>query len=114
MSVYPTLCAAAGIPTPAHVHGENIISLLANPNTPWDKPALTTFGFNNHAVRTNDWRYIRYENGDEELYDRKNDPYEWTNLANKPNMDSIKKMLVQHIPTENKPHGKTKKNTNPE
>jgi arylsulfatase A-like enzyme len=114
MSIYPTLCAAAGIPIPAHVQGENIINLLANPAMPWDKPALTTYGFNNHAVRTNAWRYIRYDNGDEELYDRKNDPYEWTNLASKPDLEHIKTMLARHIPTENKPHDKTKKNTNAE
>jgi len=30
------------------------------------------------------WRYIRYEDGSEELYDHRVDPDEWTNLANKP------------------------------
>ena len=36
---------------------------------------------NNHAVRTKDFRYIRYEDGTEELYNHQNDPNEWTNLA---------------------------------
>lgn len=35
----------------------------------------------NYSYRTKNWRYIRYRNGKEELYDHRNDPYEWTNLA---------------------------------
>jgi hypothetical protein len=35
-------------------------------------------------LSTDRWRYIHYSNGDEELYDIGNDPWEWTNLANKP------------------------------
>ena len=35
----------------------------------------------NHAVRTEQWRYIRYVDGTEELYDHSQDPYEWKNLA---------------------------------
>ena len=34
-----------------------------------------------YALRSQQWRYIRYHNGDEELYDCFNDPYEWHNLA---------------------------------
>jgi len=33
------------------------------------------------ATRYDNWRYIRYKNGKEELYNTKKDPYEWTNLA---------------------------------
>jgi arylsulfatase A-like enzyme len=35
----------------------------------------------NYSYRTKDWRYIRYRNGKEELYDHRTDPYEWNNLA---------------------------------
>ena len=44
----------------------------------------TTYRYKNHTVRNAGWRYIRYENGDEELYDETKDPNEWTNLATKP------------------------------
>ena len=57
-------------------------ALLVEPKAPWDKPALTTYKFQNHAVRTEGWRYIRYADGGEELYNESKDPYEWTNLAN--------------------------------
>ena len=45
-------------------------------------PALMTYGRGNHAVRSERWRYIRYADGSEELYDHDVDPHEWTNLAN--------------------------------
>ena len=34
--------------------------------------------------RTERWRYIRYADGGEELYDHASDPHEWTNLAERP------------------------------
>jgi hypothetical protein len=58
----------------------------------------------NHAVRTEQWRYIRYANGDEELYDEKQDPYEWTNLATKREFDSVKAELSKALPVHNAPH----------
>ena len=84
MSIYPTLTDLCGIPTPKHVEGESLRALLVNPQAPWDKPGMTTYRYKNHTVRTAAWRYIRYENGDEELYDETKDPNEWTNLAPKP------------------------------
>ena len=108
MSIYPTLCELAGIPLPKHVEGVSIKLLLQNPKADWKTPALTTFGFQNHTVRTEQWRYIRYANGGEELYDHRNDPYEWTNLASRAEMKSIKTELAKSFPQTNKPEGKQK------
>src|SRR5437016_2817367 len=79
MSIYPTLTDLCGIPTPSHVQGKSIRSLLADPKSPWDQPALTTYKYMNHAVRSEAFRYIRYADGGEEFYDERKDPYEWTN-----------------------------------
>lgn len=103
MSIYPTLCDLAGIATPKHVQGESIKSLLTNPASDWSRPGITTFGRNNHAIRTAKWRYIRYANGDEELYDELQDPYEWTNLATKSEHAAVKAELAKWLPTENNP-----------
>lgn len=103
MTIYPTLCDLAGVPIPSHVEGKSIRSLLIDPTSAWNTPAMTTYEFNNHAVRTEDWRYIRYNNGDEELNDEKNDPYEWKNLANQSSLASTKAELGKAMPTENKP-----------
>lgn len=101
MSVYPTLTDLAGIPTPQHVEGKSLRPLLIDPQAEWSQPAITTFGFNNHAVRTEGWRYIRYANGDEELYDEIADPKEWKNLAARPEYASRKAELAKFLPTTN-------------
>lgn len=103
MSIYPTLCDLCGVPRPAHVQGESLRPLLANPAAPWDRPALTTYRFMNHTVRAEGWRYIRYADGGEELYDEARDPYEWINLAGKPEFAARKSELSRWLPQENKP-----------
>ncbi|HUQ69417.1 MAG TPA: sulfatase [Planctomycetaceae bacterium] len=101
MSIYPTVCDLAGVPIPSHVQGPSLKPLLTNPDTKSPQPAITTFHLNNHSLRFPDWRYIRYADGGEELYDHKSDPYEWTNLANDSKYAAVKKDLAQYLPTQN-------------
>lgn len=101
MSIYPTLCDLTGIPKPSHVEGETIRPLLTDPSTAWDKPAITTYGQNNHAIRTAKWRYIRYHDGGEELYDHSKDEYEWTNVAGDPANAAVKAELAKQLPKVN-------------
>jgi len=103
MSIYPTLCDLCGIEAPKHLQGVSIRPLLADSQAAWDRPGITTFGFKNHAVRTAGWRYIRYADGGEELYDEAKDPYEWKNLANDPNFAQQKAELAALLPVDNKP-----------
>jgi hypothetical protein len=117
MCVYPTLCELAGLPVPAHVEGRSIVPLLRDPQAPWELPAMTTHGYMNHTVRTEGWRYIRYADGSEELYDEARDPYEWTNLALKPEHAATKAQLAKWLPTTNAPHrgpGKADEGDEPE
>ncbi len=100
MSVYPTLCDLAEIPIPEHVEGPSIVQLLKNPKSEWERPAISTHGYKNHAIRTEDWRYIRYSNGDEELYDIKADPFEWTNLADRSQSTAVKLALADWLPDQ--------------
>jgi arylsulfatase A-like enzyme len=104
MSIYPTLCDLTGLTTPKHNEGVSIKKLLADPKAEWKLPALTTHGFQNHAIRTEQWRYIRYANGDEELYDHNKDEFEFTNLALKSaEFVSVKAELARTFPKVNKP-----------
>ncbi len=100
MSLYPTLCSLTGIERPEHVVGHDITPLLKNPAADWAYPAITTHGRGNHAVRTETHRYIRYANGDEELYHNAKDPYEWTNQANNPEYAKLKAKLAAWLPKE--------------
>lgn len=81
MSIYPTLCDLAGLEVPSHVEGANLRQLLEYPGAIWDDKALSTMGYANHAVIDERYRYIRYNDGSEELYDHFDDPYEHTNRA---------------------------------
>ena len=101
MSIYPTLCDLCGIEVPGHVQGRSIHSLLANPKSPWDQPAMTTYLYMNHTIRAEGWRYIRYLDGGEELYDERSDPNEWSNLANKPEFSTKKAELAKWLPKVN-------------
>ncbi len=103
MSIYPTLMDVCGLPKPTHLDGQSIKPLLANPTAPWEQPAMTTHGFSNHGVRNEGWRYIRYENGDEELYNEATDPNEWTNLAKDPQYADRKIEMAKQMPTVNQP-----------
>jgi arylsulfatase A-like enzyme len=103
MTIYPTLTDLCGIPTPKHVQGESIRALLADPKSAWDRPAMTTYQFKNHAVRTEGWRYIRYADGGEELYNEESDPYEWTNLARDSQYEAQKAALAKFLPTKDHP-----------
>lgn len=101
--IFPTLCSLAGLPRPSHVEGHDITSLLANPKSEWVHPAITTWSNGCHAIRTEDYRYILYRNGDEELYHNAIDPFEYTNLANNPEFASTKAQLKAMAPTLNAP-----------
>ena len=86
---------------PKHVEGVSIRRCSPIQRPTWDHPALTTHGRNNHAVRSERWRYIRYADGGEELYDHDADPLEWKNLASDPKLASVKAELAQSLPKTN-------------
>jgi arylsulfatase A-like enzyme len=101
LDIYPTLSELCGLPPRAELEGVSLLPLLKNPSSPWDRPALTTHGRNNHTVRSERWRYIRYRDGTEELYDHENDPLEWTNLAEKREHAQVKENLAHWLPKVN-------------
>ena len=80
-NVYPTLVSLCSLPEKEGLDGHDMTPLLKDPSSVWSYPAITQIQVGNSAVRSQDWRYIRYKDGSEELYDRKNDPNEWQNLA---------------------------------
>jgi arylsulfatase A-like enzyme len=100
-SLFPTICELAGVPVPEHAEGVSIKPLLAKPSAKWKQPAITTHLRNNHAITTEEWRYIRYADGSEELYDQNKDPREWNNVAAEPKYAKVKKDLAQYIPKVN-------------
>lgn len=78
--IYPTLIRRAGIARPKHLHGYDLSPLLQNPGMHWPHGVLNTHGEGNHALRTSQYRYIRYQSGERELYKIDEDAYEENNL----------------------------------
>jgi arylsulfatase A-like enzyme len=100
MDIYPTLTELAGLERPAHVEGRSLVPLLEDPSQDWDYPALSTYGYGNHSVVSERYRYIRYVDGSEELYDRLEDPNEWTNLASIERFTAVIERLRTYLPAE--------------
>ena len=103
MDIYPTLNQVCGLPARKELEGNSILPLLRNPQANWDQPALTTFNRGNHSIRSERFRYTRYSDGGEELYDHQADEMEWVNLATKPEYTTIKRELARWLPTVNAP-----------
>jgi arylsulfatase A-like enzyme len=102
LSVYPTLLELCGLPKYERNEGISLVSLIKNSsNDENDLNAITTYGMNNHAVRTEQFRYIRYEDGGEELYDHFSDPSEWYNLAKVDSLTATKSQLKRLLPNIN-------------
>ncbi len=100
IDIYPTLTELCGLPARVGIDGLSLVPQLRDPAATRERPALTTFGFKNHAVRSAKWRYIRYSDGTEELYDHDNDEMEWTNLAGDAQYAEVKAELGAWMPKE--------------
>ncbi|MDP6444382.1 MAG: sulfatase [Pirellulaceae bacterium] len=103
MDIYPTLADLCGLPIGDHLDGVSLRPWLEDPRRARLRPAVTTHGRNNHAVRTERFRYIRYADGSEELYDHDEDPNEWKNLAKNSEFAKYKADLAKWLPKQNAP-----------
>ncbi|QDT93470.1 sulfatase [Gimesia algae] len=101
MNIYPTLCDLCELPIGGYLDGVSMVPLLRDPDIIWERPALTTHGRLNHALRDNRYRLIRYQDGSEELYDHEKDPMEWKNLADDPQYVEVKQRLAKSFPSKN-------------
>lgn len=81
IDLYPTLLELCGLVERPENEGRSLVPLLDDPDADWRFAISTTYGRMNHALRSVDHRFIRYEDGSEELYAHNEDWNEWTNLA---------------------------------
>jgi len=96
----PTLLELCGLPGDNECDGVSIVPLLKEPEAKRERSALMTYGRGNHAVRSERWRYIRYADGSEELYDHASDPRERVNVAEKSEHAAIMEMHRKWLPVE--------------
>ena len=80
IDLFPTIAELCGVEAPPHPDGNSLVKSMSEVHRP-GQPVLMSWGRGNHSVRTADWRYTRYHDGGEELYNHRTDPNEWNNLA---------------------------------
>ena len=110
LDIYPTLLELCGLPAVEGLEGHSLVPQLKSAKAPRPWPAITSHNQGNHAIRTEQWRYIRYADGSEELYNMKRDPNEWINLAGQRKYASVKMELSQWLPKTDLPPAPGSKN----
>lgn len=101
LDLYPTLLELSGLPANPNLEGDSLVPLLKDPDR--ERAVTMTYQRGNHAVRSTRWRYIRYTDGSEELYDHSADPSEFTNLAPDASYATIIAQLKGALPPRNAP-----------
>ncbi len=115
IDIYPTfqdLCEMTGETKKneqgADIDGHSLRAFLEDPNTDsWDgpgvaleavvNPASSEFAMQNYAVRSENYRYIHYPSGEEELYDHSKDNNEWKNLIFDSNYATVAQELRDEL-----------------
>lgn len=108
IDIYPTLVELCKLPKNSHLDGVSLVPQLRDSSTPRDHPAITSSYAGNHSIRSRDCRLIVYEDGAEELYDHRNDPDEFHNLAGQSKYKVIRDELARWLPQESVPEFKAK------
>ena len=98
LDLYPTLVELAGIEYKSGLDGFSLASFVANPNAGVrGSNFVVTSKATGDALRSKRWRYIKYSNGQEELYDHRDDPNEYVNLAGSEEYAAIKTKLKRRL-----------------
>ncbi|HEV2747786.1 MAG TPA: sulfatase-like hydrolase/transferase [Allosphingosinicella sp.] len=99
VDIMPTVLDLLGMEIPAGLSGRSLVPFIADPGLTDGGIAVTTM-YGSAAIRTNDYRYIRYEDGSTELYDLRNDPNQWHNLAADPAWQAVRTQLDAQLRSE--------------
>ena len=103
LDLYPTLVDLAGLPANDDNEGSSLKPLVDGSSTSSGHVAITAYGYGNHAIRDQRYRYILFRDGSEELYDHQQDPDEWQNLASNAEYETVKQQMRQHVPAVSAP-----------
>jgi arylsulfatase A-like enzyme len=99
IDLFPTLIDYCDLPAPRQgTEGRSLRPVLENPGAPWTRPAITVYEDNVFSAADDRFRYIRYADGTEELYDHADDPHEFKNVAAEPAHSAVKARLRAAMP----------------
>ncbi|QBN20479.1 sulfatase [Flavobacterium nackdongense] len=103
LDLFPTVLDLSGIEKPDFLEGTSLVPLLTDANYKRKEPAITTYEKGNISVEKNDWNFIQYKDGSEELYNHATDPKEFKNVIKvKENQAIIKELRAYVTKLKNK------------
>ncbi|MEN8247381.1 MAG: sulfatase-like hydrolase/transferase [Bacteroidota bacterium] len=114
VDVYPTiqeLCNLEGSTRKncegAELDGTSLVPFLDDPLGVWEgpksalsvvnNPVTNDHGLQNYSLRSKQYRYIKYGDASEELYDHDVDAYEWNNVKDNPDYQSVLEEMRQEL-----------------
>ena len=109
VDIFPTLIELCSLPPVRNLDGMSLVPWLLDPGRKRLQPAITIEERGHVSVRTAHYRAIHYQTSEWELYDHRNDPNEWTNLARDPEHASVLRETSRWIPARRKPSANSKK-----
>ena len=98
IDIFPTLIELCGLTKKPELDGMSLVPVIKNPNYSRKEPVITMSEERHTSVVDRRYRLIRYSDGTEELYDRKNDSHEWKNRAADPDLNTVKERLARFVP----------------
>lgn len=105
LDIYPTLAELCDLKPPPDLDGRSLVPLLKSPEAEWQSTAITGLTSKRGpwsayiSLRNEQGRYIRYHDGQEEFYDTRKDPHEWSNRIGNPTYVDVLKQMRSAIPS---------------
>ncbi|HBQ64020.1 MAG TPA: hypothetical protein DD727_03680 [Clostridiales bacterium] len=111
VDLMPTILETAGLPVPGHIHGKSLLPYMIG-DLPEDNASPYAYCMRASAnaahvrqpagtrvtgrmIRSREWKYVQYADGEEFLYHLIDDPGETRNRADSPEGNEIKETLRQ-------------------
>lgn len=99
VDIFPTVCDFAGLPAPASAQGLSLLPLCrAGAPAPWPRTAAFAEAEDRKCIRTARYRMVFDPLGRaNELYDHATDPWEMTNLYDRPDSAPVRLELAEEF-----------------
>ena len=100
LDIFPTIADYGGLPVPDELEGLSLRPLVEGSQDRVRDHHVTTLGRASYSLRSESFKFIRYYDGSEELYDLASDPNEWTNLAGESGYEELRGRLREKLPVD--------------
>ena len=108
LDLFPTLAELCSLPVPEGIDGQSLEPVISGRSKEIRSSVFTAYRNTIRAVRTNEWKLIRYPGRDfTQLFNLDIDPYELINLSGEAEYDSIHQQLLRELEAWQKISGDT-------